>query len=75
MDDVVIPALTDAVWVPPGQRYDVAFDPEFLRETTAVADYDAPAKIVVGKRMVAIEGRLDAAIPRIYLVSLDPGVP
>ena len=58
MDDVVLPTLTEAVGEAPGQRYDVAFNPEFLRETTAIADYDSPAKIVIGERVQGITARL-----------------
>ena len=58
MDEVVIPALTEAAGAPPGGRYDVAFNPEFLREATAIDDYDAPAKIVIGEREPGITNRL-----------------
>jgi GDP-mannose 6-dehydrogenase len=58
MDKVVIPTLTEAAGAPPGRRYDVAFNPEFLREATAIADYDAPAKIVIGERKPGITNRL-----------------
>ena len=58
MDEVVIPKLTEAVGEAPGQRYEVAFNPEFLRETTAIADYDSPAKIVIGERERGITARL-----------------
>ena len=48
--------------VPPasrrGHRYEVAFNPEFLRESTAVKDYFAPPKIVVGEREPGVTRRL-----------------
>ena len=50
MDTVVVPALASAAGEPPGARYEVGFNPEFFRESTAVADYFAPAKIVIGER-------------------------
>jgi GDP-mannose 6-dehydrogenase len=58
MDDVVVPTLTAAVGEAPGHRYEIAFNPEFLRETTAISDYDAPAKIVIGEREPGATNRL-----------------
>jgi GDP-mannose 6-dehydrogenase len=58
LDDMVIPALTEATGVPPGDRYEIAFNPEFLREASAIEDYYAPAKIVIGEREPGITGRL-----------------
>ena len=50
MDNEVIPAFANGAGEPPGKRYDVAFNPEFTREGSAVADYFAPARIVIGER-------------------------
>jgi len=58
MDGVVMPALVEAAGAAPGGHYEVAFNPEFLRESTAVADYYAPAKIVVGERAAGAARRL-----------------
>lgn len=58
MVGVVMPALVDAAGAPPGDAYEVAFNPEFLRESTAVADYYAPAKIVIGERAPGTARRL-----------------
>ena len=52
------PTLERAAGEPPGQRWEAAFNPEFLRESTAVKDYFAPPKIVIGEREQGITGRL-----------------
>lgn len=57
METLVLPALSVEAG-PPGARYEVAFNPEFLRESTAIADYYAPAKIVVGEREKGITAQL-----------------
>ena len=58
MDRLVLPTLERAAGEPPGRRYEVAFNPEFLRESTAVKDYFAPPKIVVGEREPGVTRRL-----------------
>ena len=58
MDETIVPALTKAAGAPPGDRYEIAFNPEFLRESSAIEDYYAPAKIVIGERAPGITGRL-----------------
>jgi GDP-mannose 6-dehydrogenase len=58
MERVVLPTLEAAVGEAPGQLYEVAFNPEFLRESTAVKDYYAPPKIVVGERHAGVSRRL-----------------
>ena len=50
MDDHFVPAIAAAAGEPPGERYEVAYNPEFLRESTAVADFFAPSRIVIGER-------------------------
>lgn len=48
MRGLVIPTLERAARVSTGDRLRVANNPEFLRESTAVYDYDHPPKTVVG---------------------------
>lgn len=49
METLVIPTLEKASGLTAGVDFHVVFHPEFLREGTAVADFDAPPKIVVGE--------------------------
>jgi GDP-mannose 6-dehydrogenase len=58
MDRLLLPALEAAAGEPPGRRYEVAYNPEFLREASAVEDYRAPPKIVVGERARGATRRL-----------------
>jgi len=47
--DRVIPLLEEMSGLKVGGDIDVVFHPEFLREGTAVSDFDKPPKIVVGE--------------------------
>ena len=58
METLVVPAITAAAGAPPGATYEVAFSPEFLRESVAIADYFRPPKIVVGERQAGVTERL-----------------
>jgi GDP-mannose 6-dehydrogenase len=58
METLVVPAMTAAAGAPPGERFEVAFNPEFLRESVAVADYFRPPKIVVGERQQGLTRQL-----------------
>jgi GDP-mannose 6-dehydrogenase len=58
MERLVLPTLENAAGEAPGERYEVAFNPEFLRESTAVEDYYAPPKIVIGERYKGASQRL-----------------
>lgn len=59
MQRLVLPTLEAAAGSAPGEGvYEVAFNPEFLRESTAVKDYRAPPKIVIGEREQGASRRL-----------------
>lgn len=58
MDEVVLPALEEASGEPPGGSYEVIYNPEFMRESTAIADFLAPPKIVIGERAPNTAGDL-----------------
>ncbi|MBY0549948.1 MAG: nucleotide sugar dehydrogenase [Candidatus Obscuribacterales bacterium] len=51
IENVVIPHMQEGAEEPPGTRYEVVFNPEFMREATAVEDYFSPARIVIGERV------------------------
>lgn len=48
MRETVIPCLKEASGLEPGRDFFVLNNPEFLREGTAIADYDNPPKTVIG---------------------------
>ena len=48
LEKVVMPALAQEAG-PPGERYEVIYNPEFLREGSAIEDYFAPPKVVIGE--------------------------
>jgi GDP-mannose 6-dehydrogenase len=58
MEGLVLPTLADAAGCGPGERYEVAFNPEFLRQSTAIDDYYAPPRTVIGERAPGITRRL-----------------
>jgi GDP-mannose 6-dehydrogenase len=51
MTDIILPAIAAAAGEQPGSLYDVAYNPEFTRLGSAVADYFAPARIIIGERL------------------------
>ena len=69
MRGVVIPALESASGKKAGQGFGICSNPEFLREGTAVHDYDHPPKTVVGKvddvsgeKLASLYEKLDAPL-------------
>ena len=66
MSSLVIPTLEEASGMTAGEDFGVAIYPEFLRESTAIADYLNPAVIVLGKLD-------DTTIERLTL--LNDGIP
>ena len=57
-EGVLLPLLAEAAGEGPGQHCEVAFNPEFLRQGSAVADFQRPARIVVGERWPGASRRL-----------------
>ena len=58
MVGVLLPLLAEAAGDGPGRRYEVALNPEFLRQGCAVADFRQPARVVVGERWPGATRRL-----------------
>jgi GDP-mannose 6-dehydrogenase len=61
--EVIVPRLATASQKRPGADFGVAFNPEFLREGMAVADFNAPSKTVVG----ALDEPTAAAVMSLYV--------
>ena len=57
MEELVAPIFADVAG-PEGDRYELVYHPEFLRESTAVEDFFDPPKIVVGTRDAQPNARL-----------------
>ena len=66
MDELLIPIVERASGKTPGEGFGVGYYPEFLRESTAILDYDHPGAIVFGRVDQATADRLAA---------LQPGAP
>jgi GDP-mannose 6-dehydrogenase len=62
MQSVVIPTLEQASGKRAGEHFGVCINPEFLREGTAIYDYDHPPKTVIG----ADDERTAAPVRAIY---------
>jgi GDP-mannose 6-dehydrogenase len=63
----VVPGTTEGIIrpiLPASVR--VGFHPEFLREATAVADYDAPARVVIGTDDEEVARVVGALYPRLH---------
>ena len=63
---LVIPRLEQASGLTAGRGFHVVFHPEFLREGSAVHDFDNPPKIVVGEHTAGAGDRLMAVYPDKY---------
>ena len=61
-EDVAIPALEAASGLKAGRDFGVAMNPEYLREGSGVADFDAPEKTVIGQ----LDAESGDAIAEIY---------
>jgi GDP-mannose 6-dehydrogenase len=64
--DLFIPGIEQTSGLVEGRDFDVVFHPEFLREGTAVEDFDSPPKIVVGENRPGASAPLLAAYPDKY---------
>ena len=58
MANLVIPTLEKTSGLKSGLDFNAVFHPEFLRESTAVDDFDGPPKIVVGEAVPGAGDRL-----------------
>ncbi len=78
MRAVIIPTLEQASGGKAGRDFGVCFNPEFLREGTAIADYDHPPKTVVGEShaqagdcLLALYRNVDAPVFRTTLEAAE----
>ena len=58
MEEIVQPVLIDTAGEAPGTRFEAVLNPEFLRESTAIQDYYAPSRVVVGEREPGVTRRM-----------------
>lgn len=65
LEEVVRPALERSSGAREGEHFHIAMNPEFLREGTAIRDYDDPPKIVLGTRAPQAEAVLRAIYARL----------
>lgn len=62
MDELVAPILTAQLGDAAAERVEIVYNPEFLRESTAVYDYFHPPKIVIGTK----DGRPNGAMEKLH---------
>lgn len=62
IDDLIAPIFEAALGAERANAVELVYNPEFLRETSAVADYLAPPKIVVG----TADGKPSARMTELY---------
>lgn len=72
MEELVVPVLEESSGLKVGEEIDVVYHPEFLRESSAVADFDSPPKIVVGEisagsgdKLISLYNDIDAPVFRV----------
>lgn len=58
MDRVVVPTLVAEARNEPGSCFEVAYNPEFLREGSALEDHRSPSRILLGERVPGASRRL-----------------
>lgn len=72
---VMVPEIEEASGKVAGRDFGICFNPEFLREGVAIADFHAPPKTVIGAsddRAAAILARIYEKVdPRIILTSIE----
>lgn len=72
---VMVPEIEAASGKVAGRDFGICFNPEFLREGVAIADFHAPPKTVIGasdSRAAAIVARIYEKVdPKIILTSID----
>jgi GDP-mannose 6-dehydrogenase len=68
MQSVVIPMLEEASHCKAGEDFGVCINPEFLREGTAIYDYDHPPKTVIG----ASDERAASLVRELYATLTAP---
>ena len=72
MDRVVRRTLEESSGLCDGEQFFTAINPEFLRESSAIADYDHPPKIVIGtahRQAAEVVSRIYAHLPAPLIVT------
>jgi GDP-mannose 6-dehydrogenase len=62
MDELISPIFRNILSVQQSDRVELLYNPEFMRETTAIHDYFNPPKIIVGSP----DGKQSAAVHSLY---------